>query len=169
MFLFARSASMLSAAMSVAQKGNAMKRAIALVLVATFPAPAAAQMIGSPFAPARLDHAIANAPIAAQQATCDTSRATGRNDAGERHGRAGWFFGGLGSGLAATFIGAGAITAGAAFTDPQPKEIPPNVEEPCYRDGYRSAAKGKNVTSALFGGLIGSVVWILAYSAAVSD
>lgn len=145
----------------------ARNRVVAVALLLLFPSTALAQ-IASPFSPERLDHAIAVSSVTIQ-AACDTSRATGRNDADERHGTAGWFLGSLGAGLAATFIGMGAVTAGAAFTNPQPRELPTGIDEQCYRDGYKSKAKNKNVVSSLLGGLIGSLVWIGIYSAAVND
>lgn len=142
-----------------------MKRTTTWLLVFMLAsAPAGAAPL--PFSTEHLDRAI-DASGGFLQGACDTSRATGRNDADDRHGTAGWFLGSLGAGLAATFIGMGAVTAGAAFTNPQPKEIPPNVEEQCYRDGYKSKAKNKNVVSSVLGGLIGSLVWIGIYSAAV--
>jgi hypothetical protein len=68
-----------------------------------------------------------------------------------------------------TFIGAGVITAGAAFSDPQPQTIPDTVEAPCYREGYRSRAKNKNVLSALLGGSIGATLFVVIYLAAAAS
>ena len=101
-----------------------------------------------------------------QPASCDVSTATGRQDASSRHGTAGWFLGGVGAGVGLGLIGTGIITAGSAFSGPQPQTIPDTVEEPCYREGYRSRAKNKNVVSALLGGLTGTAVWLVIYLAA---
>ena len=99
------------------------------------------------------------------QVPCDTSRDTGRQDATTRHGSAGWFIGGVASGVLLGLIGTGAIVGASALTNPQPSTLPANTEEPCYRQGYTSKAKSKNVLSALFGGLAGTAAWLAIYAA----
>lgn len=96
---------------------------------------------------------------------CDTSRTTGNDDAGDQHGTAGWLLGGVGAGVGLGLIGTGIITGSSVLTRPQPRTVPPGVEEPCYREGYRSRAKQKNVRSSFFGGLIGTGAWLLIYYA----
>jgi hypothetical protein len=92
---------------------------------------------------------------ALQTASCDASREKGNAAAGD-HNAVGWFFGGVGAGFALGLIGTGAITAGSAFTAPKPHTIPQDVDEACYKDGYRSHAKKKNITGAVLGGVIGT-------------
>lgn len=146
-----------------------MKATCAVVLAVTLVCPSSAfAQLAIPasasmgFSAASLDRAILATPVqpAASKEPCETSRARGRNDADDRHGTAGWFIGGLSAGLLATFLGAGAVTGGAAFTNPQPRDVPSDAEEYCYRDGYKSKAKNKNVVTSLLGGLIGAVTWI---------
>ena len=90
-------------------------------------------------------------------APCDKSRIQGVTDADAQHSSLGWFAGGIGAGVGAGFIGTGVITAIPAFGNPQPKAVPAAVDETCYRDGYKSTAKKKNILSALLGGALGTV------------
>src|SRR5437870_2865288 len=52
---------------------------------------------------------------AAQDSACPTSRLGGNDDAGQRHGTAGWFIGGIGAGIGLGLISLGGITGGAAL------------------------------------------------------
>jgi hypothetical protein len=115
-----------------------------------------------------LSIAIASIPIVLQPASCETARATGREDADTRHGSAGWFVGGVVSGVLVGLIGTGIITGASALTSPQPRLVPPELTggiENCYRDGYKGKAKNKNVVSSLLGGLSGTAVWLAIYAA----
>jgi hypothetical protein len=116
----------------------------------------------------RLSTTIAAIPLVLQAPSCDTARATGREDADTRHGSAGWFIGGVGAGVLAGLIGTGAITGASALTSPQPREVPADLTggvENCYRDGYKGKAKNKNVLSSFLGGLMGTAVWLVIYAA----
>lgn len=101
--------------------------------------------------------------------SCDTSRVQGRADADAQHSSMGWFAGGIGAGAGAGFIGTGVITAVPAFGNPQPKTIPANQNEPCYRDGYKSKAKNKNILSALLGGALGTAAFVAIWYVAMAD
>ena len=82
----------------------------------------------------------------------------GRNHATERHSTAGWLLSGVGCGVGLGLIGTGIIVSGSALTSPQPKLLPNDVDEDCYKYGYRSKAKNRNLISALVGGLAGSAI-----------
>ena len=148
------------------------RRVCSAIVLATFlPTAAFAQQ------PVSLSHAVKmwEAPAgfvlesSSQVADCSLSRERGRADASDRHSALGWFVGGVGAGVGAGFIGTGVITAVPAFGSPQPKEIPANLEEGCYRDGYKSKAKSKNIVSALLGGAVGTAafvaIWMVGNSA----
>jgi hypothetical protein len=108
-------------------------------------------------------------PTALVAADCDESKAQGENDAANRYSTAGWFIGGLGCGMLGGLIGAGVITAVAAFSNPQPKTIPDGFNESCYGNGYSGKAKSKRTWAALGGGLLGTLVFVAVYSAATAD
>ena len=103
--------------------------------------------------------------VSLQGAPCDSSNATGRTDANTRHGSVGWFLGGVGAGVGLGLIGTGIITGASALGSPQPRQVPADVDENCYREGYRGRAKGKNVKSAFLGGLVGTGAWLAIYLA----
>ena len=98
------------------------------------------------------------------QDSCESARSMGENDADDRHGTAGWMLGGVGCGVGLGLIGTGIIAVGSALSNPRPDSIPSNVDEDCYRDGYRSKSKSKNMITALLGGAIGTGVWLAIYS-----
>ena len=98
-----------------------------------------------------------------QVAPCDASKTQGRADAGDQHGTVGWFVGGIGAGVGLGLIGTGIILGGTALSSPKPATIKAGQEETCYRDGYKSKAKSKNLVSALLGGLVGTAVWAVIY------
>jgi hypothetical protein len=101
-------------------------------------------------------------------AGCEESTAKGQAAAAE-HGTKGWFWGGVGAGVGVGLIGTGAITAGAAFSNPKATDIPGDVEPVCYKAGYRGEAKGKNVKAALIGGLVGTAAFLgVSYAACVN-
>lgn len=102
--------------------------------------------------------------------TCAEATAQGKADAAQLHSSSGWMLGGVGSGLLLGLIGMGVITAVAASSNPQPLTVPQawTDQQSCYRDGYRSKAKGKNTTSALAGGALGTAAWILVLVIATS-
>jgi hypothetical protein len=108
-------------------------------------------------------------PQASFQASCDSSTGSGRADATQRHGSAGWFGGGLGGGVLLGLIGAGVLVAAAANTNPQPDSVPSAVDEDCYREGYRSRAKNKNMMATLGGGLLGTAAFVVVWLAVLSD
>ncbi len=95
--------------------------------------------------------------------SCFSLRARGQNDASMRHGSAGWFLGGLGCGAGVGFIGAAVCTGGSALSSPQPRAIDSGLDESCYRDGYRSRARKKNVLSTLGGSLVGTAAWLVIF------
>ena len=92
-----------------------------------------------------------------------------RIDAGSRHSSAGWFLGGVGSGVLLGLIGTGIITVTAAMSNPQPRLLPADVDGSCYINGYAKKAKSKNTWSALGGGLVGTAVFVLVYLAATAE
>lgn len=104
-----------------------------------------------------------------QAPPCDDSRVQGRAAAEAQHSSLGWFAGGIGAGAGAGFIGTGVITAIPAFGSPQPKTIPPNQNEACYREGYKGKAKSKNVLSALLGGALGTAAFIGIWYVAMAE
>jgi hypothetical protein len=141
---------------------------IAILLLVVMPASAyarTAQAASRPVAIRADDVRRAVAALAHQaaQPACDEAQAKGRLDAASAHHTTGWFFGGLASGVVLGFIGTGAITGLAALTHPQPKQIPPGLQQDCYRDGYSSKAKRKNTLTAFIGGLVGGAVWTVFY------
>ena len=146
------------------------KRIVAgLLVVVLFPAGALADSLGRIRSGLARPMLIPSIDVAAaslvQASSCDTSTAAGRNDANTRHGTAGWFLGGVGAGVGLTFIGTGIITGASALTNPQPRTVPSEMQEPCYREGYRSRAKRRNLVSSLLGGLVGTGAWLAIYYA----
>jgi hypothetical protein len=132
-----------------------MMKRLALVVLCTFVAQ-------SVHADTLLDAGLRYAADQAQAtSSCVDSRIQGRKDAGD-HGTKGWFWGSFGAGIAAGFIGAGAVSVGAAFSNPQPEDVPSTADAGCYRDGYHGRAKSKNVTSAVIGGVVGAAVFTSA-------
>jgi hypothetical protein len=107
------------------------------------------------------DAEVIGLPELPPQASCEASRMQGRTDAGAAHGAGGWFGGGVASGVGLGLIGTGIITGVAALGNPQPREAPVDVDASCYREGYSGRARGKNVTSSLLGGLVGTAVWVV--------
>ena len=108
-------------------------------------------------------------PQASFQASCDSSTGSGRTDASQRHGSVNWFGGGLLGGGLLGLIGAGVLVAAAANTNPQPDSVPSDVDEDCYRDGYRGRAKNKNMMATLGGGLLGTAAFVVMWLAVLSD
>jgi len=106
-------------------------------------------------------------PLLAQD--CIKSQIKGENDAENRHSSAGWMAGGVGSGLLLGLIGTGIITAIAATSNPTPSIIPEkeDINLECYINGYKKVAKKKNTIYALSGGLIGTLVLVTIYFAAI--
>jgi len=104
-----------------------------------------------------------------QVATCDASKLQGRTDAGDQHGTVGWMAGSLAAGVGLGLIGTGIMLGMTALSSPKPDAIKPNMEETCYRDGYKSKAKNKNLIAALLGGLVGTAVWTAIYVANNND
>jgi len=103
-----------------------------------------------------------------QGAGCEESQSRGRADAGE-HGTKGWFWGGFAAGAGVGLIGTGAVTVGSAFSNPKPKTVPGDVEPACYKAGYKGKAKGKNITAAAIGGVVGTAAYLgVAYTACAS-
>lgn len=100
---------------------------------------------------------------------CEADRARGREAAGHNHSGTGWMVGGVASGVVLGLIGTAIITAVAASSDVRPYATPEGVEGACYREGYSAKAKSMNTTSALAGGLIGTVAFVLIYVSATSS
>ena len=90
--------------------------------------------------------------------SCNDSRLSGVQQATLHHSSAGWFWGGVGSGLVLGPIGAAAITLSARSSSPIPPEIPQDVSRQCFLEGYDSKARRLNVGRALCGGLIGTAI-----------
>ncbi len=101
-------------------------------------------------------------------ADCDTDRAKGREAAGTQHSATGWFAGGFVSGVVLGLIGTAVTWAIANSSTPQPNGLPDGVEPSCYREGYSARAKGTNAGSALIGGLLGTLVFVVLYVSATS-
>ena len=145
------------------------KQLITLMLVIVMPAASFAQVPSEAEAASRNTiynlglnkvAAVLEATNLETQNSCDTSRAMGRNHAADRHSTAGWLLGGVGCGAGLGLIGTGIFVSAGALTSPQLNLIPYDVDEDCYRDGYRSKAKNKSLISALIGGLTGTAVWL---------
>jgi hypothetical protein len=92
---------------------------------------------------------------------CELDRTLGRQAASALHSGSGWMIGGVASGVLLGLIGTGIITAVAASSSASTNHVPANVEPLCYRDGYASRAKSMNTTSALTGGLIGTLALVV--------
>lgn len=100
--------------------------------------------------------------------TCEESRESGANAADVQHSSVGWWLGGVGSGVILGLIGTGIIWGVSFASSPQPARIPDNVEENCFRRGYKSEAKGSNEVGAGVGGLIGTLAFFLVVVSAGS-
>jgi len=110
----------------------------------------------------------APAPAAAAEKDCNESREVGKADAGREHGTGGWMAGSLAGGVLLGLIGAGVVTAIAATSDPEAETVPPGVNATCYQNGFTDKARGKNTKTAIVGGLLGTVVFVVIY-ASLSD
>lgn len=106
---------------------------------------------------------------ASATAPCDNSRSKGQLDAEARHGTAGWMLGGLGMGVGLGLIGMGVMGAASGLSNPQPKMVPPSVDESCYRAGYSGTAKRRNVISSVIGSGIGVGVFLVILTASNSS
>ena len=154
-----------------------LRRPVALVLLVLMPSSAFAQTIplnrfhaamSRPSLTAHLDARLLARELT-QVATCDASKLQGRTDAGDQHGTVGWMAGGLGAGVGLGLIGTGIMLGMTALSSPKPDAIKPNMEETCYRDGYKGKGKSKNLVAALLGGLAGTAVWTTIYLANNND
>ena len=147
-------------------------KAIATVVLACF---TTAQLGAAPLSdwrpsPALLASLATQAPAAqASPTACADSRAQGRKDASANHGSMGWLVGGLAAGVGGGLIGMGVITPVAAFSNPQPEDVPATADQSCYRLGYKDQAKGKNWKSALIGSALGTAAWFAWYMAATAE
>ena len=109
-------------------------------------------------------------PISVLASDCEDAKVEGENAASTQHSSAGWFLGGVGSGVLLGLIGTGVVTAAAAMTHPQPKLIPDNIKnQNCYINGYSKKGKSKNTLSALCGGLVGTAVFVVIYVSAQNN
>lgn len=135
----------------------------ALVLCFAFPAQAFGQVGGE-----WLLAQNAPPPAVAAEKDCNESREVGKADASSRHGNGKWVAGGVVGGLLLSLIGTGVMTALAANSSPQPKDIPAGVKDTCYMNGFTDKAKSKNTRGALLGGLLGTVV-VVAVAVSVAD
>ena len=89
---------------------------------------------------------------------CAESRAKGKRDADENHSSKGWWARGVGAGFFGAFLPGTALVWGASFfSNPQPSTIPADVDEHCFRQGYKKEAKQENNGGALVGGIIGGL------------
>lgn len=93
---------------------------------------------------------------------CEESRTIGENAADLQHSTVGWWLGGIGSGVLLGLIGTGVVWGLSFASSPQPDRIPDGVHEDCYRRGYKAEAKGDNKVAAGVGGLLGTLVFVLA-------
>jgi hypothetical protein len=98
--------------------------------------------------------------------TCEQSLDIGRKSAAEDYSSANWLAYGVLSGLLLGLVGTGLITIFGAVSNPAPGELPANVDKACYMNGYTGKAKSKNTLSALGGGLIGTVIFVVIYVSA---
>lgn len=92
---------------------------------------------------------------------CDLDRTRGRQAANTLHSGSGWMIGGVASGVLLGLIGTGVITAVAASSSASVNHVPEGAEPACYRDGYAGRARSMNTTSALTGGLIGTLALVI--------
>lgn len=89
---------------------------------------------------------------------CEESETEGRVQAKVHHSSAGWFWGGVGTGMLTLYLGTPLIMGAAAFTSPQPDSIPQNSDPKCFTEGYSRQARSQNVTSAASGGGVGMAI-----------
>jgi len=99
-------------------------------------------------------------PVLAFSQDCEKVKIQGENAAATQHSSAGWFLGGVGSGVLLGLIGTGIITGASALSNPQPKLIPENVDQQCYINGYSKKGKSKNIWGAFGGGLVGTAAFV---------
>ena len=114
--------------------------------------------------------AIGTAPDAAVIAAdaCEESFQRGAMTAGATHSTSGWRTGGFVSGTLFSVFGIAGASAVAATTSPSPTIVPEGEDSACFRKGYRSSARGRNLStaarSALFGALLLPGIYILRHS-----
>lgn len=101
-------------------------------------------------------------------ASCEDDRARGREAAGDTHSGSGWMVGGLASGLVLGLIGTGIIWAVASSSSSDVDRVPDGVDGSCYRAGYAAKAKSMNSSSALTGGLLGTLALVVLVVSATS-
>ena len=96
--------------------------------------------------------------IDAVKTSCAESRAKGKHDADAHHSSLGWWGRGVAAGFFGAFLPGTVLVWGASFfSNPQPSTIPADVDEHCYRQGYKKEAKQENNGGALVGGIIGGL------------
>lgn len=145
------------------RKSISLIRAVALLLIIVYPATSFAFFqLPAASMPLALTPPAEAAPDSAAE-DCIASRAHGHRDADNMHSSKKWFFGGFCSGVILGLIGTAIITVGARTTNPFPKDVPANVNEACYVNGYEAKGKSKNAWSAFDGGLIGTAILIGLY------
>jgi hypothetical protein len=91
----------------------------------------------------------------------------GINDAKTMHNPQKWFMGGIASGLLLPILGTTMISLAAPETSPY--IIPTTCEPKGYLEGYRQQTKISNRSSALSGGVIGTVVTVAVVLLIVSN
>jgi hypothetical protein len=144
---------------------------IALAMIVAVPAAALAQPSDDTQV-ARLRQRLEQTPILdglvisgalAQLLSCDVSTAEGRQAANDEHHTGRWMWGGAAALLFP--IGTIPVAIAAKRSNPQPRILPAGVDEPCYRDGYRSRARHRNFVAMSIGAAILSAVVVLGLAA----
>lgn len=141
---------------------------IALLLLLAVAAPVRAQHRTEPAVRASSSSRFTNSSardeatgIRLRQLDCDLDRTRGRQAANTLHSGSGWMIGGVASGVLLGLIGTGVITAIAASSSASTNHVPDGAEPACYREGYAGRARSVNTTSALTGGLIGTLALVI--------
>jgi hypothetical protein len=95
--------------------------------------------------------------------SCQESSMEGTTHADLYHSSAGWWAGGVGSGVVLGLIGTGIVWGISMASNPQTSTNPEKIDENCYRQAYKNEAKGQNKTGAGVGGLIGTAVILVIF------
>ena len=94
---------------------------------------------------------------------CDSSFQRGSLVARSSHSTSGWQTGGFVSGLVFSFVGVAGATVFAGWSGAAPDSVPDQEVSSCYRDGYSTAARSRNRSTAFRWALLGALVLPAAY------
>ncbi|MBL4655676.1 MAG: hypothetical protein JKY33_07630 [Bacteroidia bacterium] len=99
-----------------------------------------------------------------QELDCNQSNIKGVQYAEQVNSSIAYGAAGLAGGCLLGIIGGAGVMLVAGLSDPQPKTIPQNVNESCFRNGYSKTAKKKHLTSSGLGCTAGVGVLIIVYA-----